>query len=314
MLGKLSGVLALPLDIFFEITSHLHPLDLLRLSRASRHFARMFLRKHNRHAWLASRRTVEGLPDCPSDISEAQYAHLLFESVCSGCGKIGKRLLFNLRVRFCAPCYGRKVKTHSMLEGVDHSMEAVLQIVPHNYSATDSSVVEYFQHQFDAIGEEFMKAHAAGSEDDFLKKKRAEVLAIIDHGQLVSNFLAQLQERKEQERQQLRMTRKLQLDARIMALGYTRDEIPENTWAYQAEIMKPRALTGQAWGGIADKMGALAAARRMQNFEKRILARFKEWTRVYGAKFARDAWPDPYNAAHTAAVAGLLSEANTTIP
>jgi hypothetical protein len=83
MLGKLSGVLALPLDIFFEITSHLHPLDLLRLSRASRHFARMFLRKDNRHAWLASRRTVEGLPDCPSDISEAQYAHLLFESVCS---------------------------------------------------------------------------------------------------------------------------------------------------------------------------------------------------------------------------------------
>jgi hypothetical protein len=83
MLGKLSGLLALPLDIFFEITSHLHPLDLLHLSRASRHFARMFLRTDNRHAWLAARRTVEGLPDCPSDLSEAQYAHLLFESICS---------------------------------------------------------------------------------------------------------------------------------------------------------------------------------------------------------------------------------------
>jgi hypothetical protein len=60
-----------------------------------------------------------------------------------------------------------------------------------------------------------MKAHAAGSEDDFLKKKQAEVSAIIDHGKLVSNFLAQLQERKEQERQQLRMTRKLQYVHRL---------------------------------------------------------------------------------------------------
>jgi hypothetical protein len=95
MLGKLSGLLALPLDIFFEITSHLHPLDLLHLSRASRHFARMFLCTGNRHAWLAARRTVEGLPDCPSDISEARYAHLLFESVCSV--RISAFLHFSIR-------------------------------------------------------------------------------------------------------------------------------------------------------------------------------------------------------------------------
>jgi hypothetical protein len=60
-----------------------------------------------------------------------------------------------------------------------------------------------------------MKARAAGSEDDFLKKKQAEVIAIIEHGALVSNFLVQLQERKEQERQQLRMTRKLQYVHRL---------------------------------------------------------------------------------------------------
>jgi hypothetical protein len=100
MLGKLSGLLALPLDIFFEITSHLHPLDLLHLSRASRHFARMFLRTDNRHAWLAARRTVEGLPDCTSDLSEAQYAHLLFESFCS-VSILCRRDLHSLTQRTC---------------------------------------------------------------------------------------------------------------------------------------------------------------------------------------------------------------------
>ncbi|KAF8186716.1 hypothetical protein BJ912DRAFT_852021 [Pholiota molesta] len=142
MLGRLSGLLALPLDIFFEITSHLHPLDLLRLSRASRHFARMFLRTDNRHAWLAARRTVKGLPDCPSDLSEARYAHLLFESICSGCGKIGRRLLFNLRVRFCASCYKANVETYMIGDEEEEYMETVLRVVPHN--CTSPCCVLYF--------------------------------------------------------------------------------------------------------------------------------------------------------------------------
>jgi hypothetical protein len=93
-LGKLSGLLVLPLDIFFEITSHLHPLDLLHLSRVSRHFARMFLHTDNRHAWLAARRTVVGLPECPGDLSEAQYAHLLFETLCFVSVPVPQRLSF----------------------------------------------------------------------------------------------------------------------------------------------------------------------------------------------------------------------------
>ncbi|KAF8186745.1 hypothetical protein BJ912DRAFT_970602 [Pholiota molesta] len=330
MLGKLSGLLALPLDIFFEITSHLHPLDLLHLSRASRHFARMFLRTGNRHAWLAARRTVEGLPDCPSDISEARYAHLLFESVCSvrtsvflhfsirsvyvGLRGIGRRLLFNLRVRFCASCYKTKVEAHKMVEGVHGSLAKVLQIIPHNYSVTDLRVVEFFQDQFNTIKNEFMKACDDGTGDDFLKEKQAAVLAIIDHGELVSAFLEELQERKELERMRLRVIRKLQIDARIMELGYTRDEIPEEYAAYEEEIKKPKALTDRAWQGMAARMGALAAARRADAVRERIVARFWEWARVYGAQYSRDEWPDPFNAAKTDTVIRLLAEADASVP
>ncbi|KAF8186739.1 hypothetical protein BJ912DRAFT_1111508 [Pholiota molesta] len=226
-----------------RITSHLHPLDLLHLSRASRHFARMFLCTDNRHAWLAARRTVEGLPDCPSDLSEAQYAHVLFESICSGCGKIGRHLLFSLRVRFCAPCYKANVETYMMIDGVEDYRDAILPFMPHNYSVTDSSVVEYFEDQLQAIMDQFYALEAIGSGDDFLSECHDTVLALTEHGNLVSNFLQDLRERKDYEKMQLRVTRRSQIDARIMALGYTRDEIPDDAPAYEAEAMKPKAPT-----------------------------------------------------------------------
>jgi hypothetical protein len=61
-------------------------------------------------------------------------------------------------------------------------------------------------------------------------------------------------------------------------------------------------------------MGALAAARRADAFRERIVARFWEWARVYGAQYSRDEWPDPFNAAKTDTVIRLLAEADASIP
>ena len=35
-----------------------------------------------KHVWVAARRNVFDLPDCPKDVNEAQYAALLFENEC----------------------------------------------------------------------------------------------------------------------------------------------------------------------------------------------------------------------------------------
>ncbi|KAF8169540.1 hypothetical protein BJ912DRAFT_173036 [Pholiota molesta] len=314
MLGKLSSLLSLPLDIFFEICSHLQPLDLLHLSRASRHFARMFLGTQNRHAWLAARRTAEGLPDCPSDLSEARYAHLLFESICSGCGKIGRRLLFNLRVRFCASCYKIKVERHITVDEVDHPLDTVLQIVPHTYNVTDLSVMKYLEAQYKIVIDEFLRAMGGSSGDAFLQERQDAVSAIAEHGMLVSDLLEELQERKELEKLRLRVTRKLQIDARIMAMGYARHEIPVASTEYQEEIIKPKALTERAWRGMAYRMRGLAASRRAQNIKESVLARLREWLRVYASVYTRDDWATALNAAQTDVVTELLSEADAGIP
>lgn len=82
--GKLESFRAMPLDIFLEISSHLTPADLLALSRVSRQFARILMTDRGRHAWMASRRNLEDFPECPADLTEAEYAALVFGKECSG--------------------------------------------------------------------------------------------------------------------------------------------------------------------------------------------------------------------------------------
>ena len=62
-----------------QIGKHLQPLDLLRLIRVSRHFRAIFTSKLSRRIWIAARANVEGLPDCPPDLSEPEYAFLVFD-------------------------------------------------------------------------------------------------------------------------------------------------------------------------------------------------------------------------------------------
>ena len=86
-----------------QITSQLDPLDILQLSRVSKHFRSTFASQGSRHIWVAARcflsahnrvydlcltravncrKNISGMPDCPQDLSEPQYASLMFEHNC----------------------------------------------------------------------------------------------------------------------------------------------------------------------------------------------------------------------------------------
>src|SRR5882762_4357344 len=64
-----------------QITAQLEPLDILHLSRVSKHFRLTFASKHSRHIWVAARQNIS-MPECPSDLTEPQYAALIFEPTC----------------------------------------------------------------------------------------------------------------------------------------------------------------------------------------------------------------------------------------
>ncbi|KAL0064198.1 hypothetical protein AAF712_008920 [Marasmius tenuissimus] len=74
----------LPLDLVYEICSHLEPFDLLRLSRASRELRRMLLTKASQSMWRRARAN-SGIPEPIGSMSEPAFASLVFEAHCSFC-------------------------------------------------------------------------------------------------------------------------------------------------------------------------------------------------------------------------------------
>ncbi|KAG6844258.1 hypothetical protein H0H87_008351 [Tephrocybe sp. NHM501043] len=72
--GNLFELARLPLEILLDLSSILHPLNLLALSRVSRA--------------LDNAIAEIDLPmGCPADMNEPQYASFIFEKCCSACGR-----------------------------------------------------------------------------------------------------------------------------------------------------------------------------------------------------------------------------------
>ncbi|KAI0702408.1 hypothetical protein C8T65DRAFT_559680, partial [Cerioporus squamosus] len=93
-------------DIDLQVTSHMHPLDLLHLSWVSRAFRAALTSKECRVAWVRALRTVPDLPPCPEDMSELVYVALIFGRNCFvGEPNQAYSVDYALRVRYCASCY-----------------------------------------------------------------------------------------------------------------------------------------------------------------------------------------------------------------
>ncbi|KAI0781594.1 hypothetical protein BC629DRAFT_568188 [Irpex lacteus] len=80
--GKLAHLMDMPMDIFLEVMTFLCPLDLLSLSRVSRHFRKILLHRSSKGMWAAARKNARDPPTPPDSLSEPKYANLLFEHNC----------------------------------------------------------------------------------------------------------------------------------------------------------------------------------------------------------------------------------------
>ncbi|KAI0074236.1 hypothetical protein K474DRAFT_81699 [Panus rudis PR-1116 ss-1] len=103
--GRLQDLPKMPLDIIFEIFSHLLPSDLLNLARTTKAFRQLLMSKQSAAHWRAARANVPGLPDIPDDMAEPAFANLLFDMHCHGCLKpSSSEPIWVFRKRYCSDC------------------------------------------------------------------------------------------------------------------------------------------------------------------------------------------------------------------
>jgi len=71
--------------VVHQICRYLDPFDLLQMARANRRLRSLLMSRSERMLWRLSRENLEGLPECPEDLSDPQFTELLFGKSCYVC-------------------------------------------------------------------------------------------------------------------------------------------------------------------------------------------------------------------------------------
>ncbi|KAI0077161.1 hypothetical protein K474DRAFT_1572899, partial [Panus rudis PR-1116 ss-1] len=72
----------LPIDVFYEVASYLHPKDLLSLFRTCKYARAEMASADFLRVWVMARERLQIPPPSPPHTGEIQYASFLFETIC----------------------------------------------------------------------------------------------------------------------------------------------------------------------------------------------------------------------------------------
>ncbi|KAG5716212.1 hypothetical protein E4T56_gene10745 [Termitomyces sp. T112] len=124
--GKLKLITEMPFDILYETFSHLHPVDLLHLSQASKSLHDILLNRRAQSVWKTSFVNIQAgenpPPNMPPDMTYPNYALLLFGTVCQICCKVpGIYVHWAARLRFCLACMDFKRPSPAQTRSLERS-------------------------------------------------------------------------------------------------------------------------------------------------------------------------------------------------
>ncbi|KXN91510.1 hypothetical protein AN958_00772 [Leucoagaricus sp. SymC.cos] len=278
--GHLQLMTEMPMDVLFEILSSLEPIDLLHLSWASKALHSIVMGKSARYLW---ERAFEALcasphppPQCPSDITLAQYTKLLFDKRCMECNSPhGSHVIWPHRLRVCANC----------LEG---SRFTVLTS-PYRYWMV-IPMIRTFVHgryqtfvlasEFDEIKAKMDTMNPNGAELREFTKQRGEWVTTRRQDEWKFSQWQREQKRdRKNELEDIRIKRRAVIVDKLCELGW-RDEIERLTghqlWTLPGmRIAKP--LTDKAWETLCpeliDHLEAVKALRFERERQDRITRR-----------------------------------------
>ncbi|KAH9857686.1 hypothetical protein C2E23DRAFT_928193 [Lenzites betulinus] len=274
-IGKLTEVLNMPLDVFFECISHLKPIDVLQLARTSKELRGMLMSRSSRHIWIAARKNVvPRLPDCPDYLSEAQYAHLVFERTCDACG-VNKSVNVDYAIpgRFCGACWKENCRNGGKLAreaGVPTKMrDEIYNLLPvahmASYSYYQDPATElaqtssniYYEPEYTAVATEYMKlskSKKAGVLQAYIDERKADAVKRWNFNLLVAQWERGLHDEAQKVEEDARKARVAEIEAKLKELGYDRSDFPTNAYAIEQMMDQPRKLTTRIWNTIRPRI------------------------------------------------------------
>ncbi|CAE6411684.1 unnamed protein product [Rhizoctonia solani] len=261
--GKLSGILSLPIEVFVEIMRRLALPDVLSLSRSNKFFRQMLMTRSvtTLSIWRGAIENVPGLPPCPEDLCEPQYAALVYTKYCSMCGtRIVMDMDPYLNVRICKDC----VEIH--VTRADEVEDELRHLIPESRNirkagrygvatclTRDVTEVEQWYYNLPAGDHGYSEDEWDAKLDEGVKKVRDR----ITYAKQMKEFLRHIAKTRAEEIDLLKEQRRQDIKRRLQDAGWEeRDWIfPEfvaRKWSSLVE--SPQALTERAWQKLYPSM------------------------------------------------------------
>ncbi|KAF8519621.1 hypothetical protein BU17DRAFT_89774 [Hysterangium stoloniferum] len=309
--GRLSKLLEMPMDIFCEISSHLEPVDLLHLARSTKSFHNMLMSRNSRSIWRISRSaSFPDLPDCPPDLTEAQYTQLIFERDCHNC-LVSRTLKVDnfIRVRLCRNCWPRLIisGTEALKRFPDLSLE-LLYCIPYRHEGSWRKIsspntrkfyvktIEILMRNFHKVVPDSLREDQREAVSEAFKQSQKDLLKEIEnashlpfvafpfshikypqHSIDLDQWLQSQSDKRSRQGCDAAMRRRKQIHKQLLGHGYIDDDLDITLWSletltkWEKFVTQPRDLTPRIWKTILPKLEALIADGRLErSHEERI--------------------------------------------
>ncbi|KAG9082263.1 hypothetical protein FRC07_014260, partial [Ceratobasidium sp. 392] len=256
---KLARIFLLPIEVFTEVASYLLPLDVIHLARSCKYLRGLLMGRSAQHIWELALHNVPGLPPCPKDLCEPQYAALVFSKFCSMCGvPVVKPMDPYLNVRLCNACRE---------ENIDEVEPEHLRVyIPQSLRAHDVPN-PCLRAEVDAIAKAYARAVNLVLEGNRSEphpearawaEERAEInFARMEFGLEVAAFLDDMAEARTRELEEAKGQRRQELKRRLEKSGWE-----ESDWTFPQQVARkwatlvesPKPLTNRGWQTLYPKL------------------------------------------------------------
>lgn len=269
----------LPLDVILEIASCFAPRDILSLSRVTKEFRAMLMSRNTQFVWRRVLRGVPGLPDCPPDLTEPQYASLVFEQLCWACDSIrASKPFYTLRVRLCATCVRSNV--NPVIRTYVHwpaNIHIVLPRIVGPYKRNQNELISqdvksidnrywhyYLRPEVELMAEKLSSLqHDEAALKGFINDRQALATALMQHGVAVMLWEQSVIDQKERDGYAMLKRRRKEVRKKMKALGWeeryypTCDDEDKDLHKWHNFINQRKQLTASAWTAAFPKLEAI---------------------------------------------------------
>ncbi|KAF9019851.1 hypothetical protein BDZ89DRAFT_1072680 [Hymenopellis radicata] len=259
----------------------LEPLDLLRMSRTTKDLRQL----------LMSRSTAfVGLPPMLEDLSEPQYANLLFDTHCHECGKCPtKYVQWEARIRLCKSCLddGTIMSPDLSLYTMSTRATELLAVTP-QYRLTVNTGrrgrrQRYIYYHVPSYRELIEVSAQEASFSTWYSQEKREYMAMSAVAELYQQWSLVRTNDRTEELAALRKERLSGIMERLEADGWgeeLKDSASMKTLRQHKLVNQPRALTDRIWHNIRDTLTEVMTTLRAELLAEKIRTAIPRRTRL----------------------------------